>query len=147
MRFHLTHLWFVTFVIACSPSRIPEKPVPQKIELKPGTELVCAGLWTPPTPVACIDEGAKCNDKNPCTYNDACRNGMCSGVPEIYCTPCRNAADCCGKGHFTHCLRPFTRAAIVPQDERTACVEGQCLMVTVEHHASCERLPVHASEG
>lgn len=109
-------------------------------------ELVCHGLWTPPPPRTCAAEGAACDDQNPCTYNDTCRNGWCQGVPDSYCTPCRTVADCCGPNQFVHCLRPSTRALVVAPDERRACTEGHCLLITVEHEPSCAKLPLHGSE-
>lgn len=126
---------------ACQEPSIANQPAapPSTVATKTGN-VQCSGLWTPRTAQPCATEGDTCDDGNPCTYNDACRNNTCIGVPDTYCTPCRTDSDCCGRGHFAHCYRPTNRAAVAPQDERTACIANKCLLVTIEYHPSCAKL-------
>lgn len=50
-----------------------------------------------PSAIACITgNSTTCDDGNPCTHNDGCGNGECTGSWDMYCIPCRTDADCCG---------------------------------------------------
>jgi hypothetical protein len=40
--------------------------------------------------------GAACDDRNPCTAGDACRNGTCNGAPVADQTVCTGG--CCVSG-------------------------------------------------
>ena len=46
------------------------------------------------TPIVC-QEGAPCDDENPCTVNDLCSNTQCTGTPKVCDDQKTNTADSC----------------------------------------------------
>lgn len=67
-------------------------------------------------------DGTKCDDRNLCTYHDACRAGTCVGVP-VTCAPeesCRSAERCDpSRGCWS-----AAKADGLACDDRNACTEG-----------------------
>lgn len=90
---------------------------------------VCTEVqWQIPT-VLCESqgrgEGEPCEDYNPCTFADQCRNGVCQGNWYTYCIPCRRDNDCCGP---TYCAGNPANNYEHGYEVRTTglCIAGKC---------------------
>jgi hypothetical protein len=64
----------------------------------PSDAPVCSdGVCGSGAPVACSTDGASCNDNDPCTQNDTCEDGVCTGKPLCVAAPA-NATPTCSNG-------------------------------------------------
>ena len=90
---------------------------------KPCTEDVC----DPTTGCANPNSQAPCDDSNPCTTEDTCKDGSCAGTPKS-CdddNPC--TADTCDKsGECAHVPNSSLCEDGNPCTEGDKCVDGQC---------------------
>jgi hypothetical protein len=100
----------------------------------------CATAADCPAPGPCLDavcvtatgrcetrpstNGTACNDRNACTQNDTCQNGVCVGGNPVVCTPldqCHDAGTCNPKTGA--CSNP-DKADGVPCNDTNACTLG-----------------------
>lgn len=65
-------------------------------------------------------DGALCADKNKCTVNSKCLNGVCVGVPKV-CKPPANPTKCAERV----CILPTGECRLTPKNEGEACHDGR----------------------
>ncbi len=77
----------------------------QRIALIVGVLIGCLGcsVQTPDASFECSDEGAACDDGNPCTVGDACKAGACApGNPTDFETCCASVGGAVGGACIAH---------------------------------------------
>jgi len=89
--------------------------------------------------VACAnpprDDGAACDDGNPCTRNDTCTSRVCGGTPYVCddAGPCQEPGTCNGDGTCAFAARPDGTTCDAGEDVRPplTCTGGTCGVCTV----------------
>jgi hypothetical protein len=77
-----------------------------------------------PAAGVCVNTTASCDDGDPCTTNDQCRNGSCVGEPVTGCLSCEGDGDC--------------SAITVDQCHEAVCgAGGTCIVQNVRNDTSC----------
>jgi hypothetical protein len=85
---------------------------------RPGPRTTCPPTGNPCTEATCNpangscetanrQNGAACDDGNPCTDNDRCDNGVCAGTQRDDCVPCQGDGDCSGVSVGHQCEEAF----------------------------------------
>lgn len=104
------------------------------------SDAVCDTVTCDPDSGTCVHvplgSSVSCDDQDPCTVGDACRDGECRGGGQLSCPPttCRQQATCGTVNGQAECGGPpvedgttCTLEITDPCSEAAACTDGECL--------------------
>ena len=104
----------------------------------------CAGVL-PPTSCGEAPDGSPCDDRDPCTHSDTCRQGTCSGSVIDGC--CRDDAECEDDGDLCNGVPRCDQSELNPANWR--CLHDPETVVTCaeEHDGVCATTVCEAATG